>query len=238
MKELFAELLSEIAAFYEKRVKGKPNDWGYEFLYNPESACRKETKILLLTINPQAEEKRVIVDTPCPIQHAFWSNQFKIRNQLHCLFHELKKIVEPSSKDSDELFASKHIIASSVVPFRTHFSRDITPDMWMFSRYLWSRVFKAWEPALIIAVGYEAYNFVGAFFGFQYRALPENIPKQDEIKKIKPRWIQFAKSDSSRITLAGFPHFSRFHTFTKNSEHNALACSFLREVCENSLEIQ
>jgi len=145
MKELFAALLPEIADFYISRLKGKAEyDWGYEFLYNPEEACRKETKILLLTINPHAGEKPVFVDTPCPVKHALWSSEYKIKPQMLRLFKELKKIVEPFSEESDELFVSKHVIASSVVPFKTHSSREITPDMRMFSRYLWGRVFREW----------------------------------------------------------------------------------------------
>ena len=238
MRELFDNLFNDIKFFYEKRVKDNPDDWGYEFLYNPEAACRKETKILLLTINPQAGKKRPPVDTPCPEEHAFFlqDNEFKIKNQLFCLFRELKKVIEPSSEDSEvniTNFASNHVIASSAVPFRTKSSGEITTDMWMFSRYLWSRIFKEWEPVLIIAVGYEAYNFVGAYFGFQYGALPE-IPTNTE-KAIVPRWIQFEKNDRTHITLAGFPHFSRYPAFTKNYDPSSPACSFLREVCGNSL---
>ena len=234
MKELFARLLPEIADFYAKWQKSGPEyDWGYEFLYNPEDACRRETKILLMTINPQADARRVIVTTPCPAEHALWDGAFKMQKQLLRLFEELRNIVAPSGTDSVKEFASHHIIASSAVPFRTHSAGEISPDMWMFSRYLWGRVFKEWEPRLILTVGYEAYKFLGAFFGFRYKPLPENRPGNGTT--IGNRWIQFEKDDGSRITLAGFPHFSYFPAFSRNYDHNSPAYLFLRTVCENSL---
>ena len=237
MKKMFADLLPDIASFYTSRLKGKPAyDWGYEFLYNPEAACRKETKILLMTINPQAGERQVIVDTPCPARHAFWCGTFKIQHQLHSLFQELQRIVAPSSTDAVQDFASQHVIASSAVPFRTHSSGEITPDMWMFSRYLWGRIFQQWEPRLILTIGYEAYHFAGAFFGFHYRALPEN--PSDAGKTPGNRWMRFEKNGKAQITLAGFPHFSRYPAFPQTYDHNSPACAFLREVCASGLKKQ
>jgi hypothetical protein len=231
MKTLFAGLLREIRDFYTSRLQGDPKyDGGYEFLYNPEEACRKETKILLLTINPQAGGTRMMVETPCPERHALWSGEYKIRPQLLRLFQELRKNLAPSGGDDEEAFASTRVIASSAVPFRTHSAGDISPDMWMFSRYLWGRVFAEWEPRLILTVGYEAYRFAGAFFGFRYRALPEQPP--DAGKAIAPRWMRFAKNGTTPVTLAGFPHFSRFPVFSADPDSPARA--FVREVCDSA----
>jgi len=234
MKDQFTGLLSEIAGFYKRWPEGNSvYAGGYEFLYNPESACRKETKILLMTINPRAGTEQVTVLTPCPEEHAFWTSEYNMDEQIHNLFKELKKLVDPHGQGNEKDFASQHVIASSAVPFRTHNTKQITPDMWRFSRYLWGRVFQVWEPRLVLALGLDAYEFLEIFWSFKYSALPET-PQEPE-KRVRNRWIQFAKPDGQRITLAGFPHFSRFHAFPKNYTQHSPACSFLREVCASSL---
>ena len=235
MKDLFAGLLPEIAAFYTERLQGNPDyAGGYEFLYNPEAACCKETKILLLTINPQEGEQQIMVKEPCQKTHGFWQEgEFKIKAQLWNLFEELRKNLAPHSRESAETFASNQVIASSAVPYRTHDANVITQDMWMFSRYLWGRIWAAWEPRLIIAMGLGAYHFAGSYFGFRYRALPERLCPGTG-NNPDNRWIQFEKPDGQRITLAGFPHFSRYPAFPQNYHPDSPACEFLREVCLNS----
>ena len=240
MKDLLQSLLSEIHAFYDSI----PYRWGYEFLYNTGEACRTETKILLLTINPKADPKKKypIPETPWhTAEHAFWApgNEFKIRKQLHGLFHELNQALalgghnqcSDAQLDARE-FAVKHVIAASAVPYRTVGAGDISTEMWMFSRYLWRRILDAWEPRLIVAVGHEAYDFMGQILGCAYRAEKEHsLPAH--VQTVHNTWIQFQRPDENRITLAGFPHFARFPAFSENAGQYSASCDFLRELCRN-----
>ena len=101
----------------------------------------------------------------------------------------------------------------------------------MFSRYLWGRIFKTWEPRLIVAIGHEAYSFAGEFFGYAYRAEKEHpLPAHRENRYNK--WMQFTRPDGKRITLAGFPHFAYNPAFTDKDGQYPASCDFLREVCK------
>ncbi len=148
-----------------EKLKGNPGKWGFNLTYSPEDTWNEKTKILVLTINPKANQTRIIPESPFPDEHDFFreGNPFKIRKPVQGLFWELSNIYQPNESDEPLKksleFASNNIAMASFVPWRSEKSGEITESQWDFAeREIWKPLFDIWEPELIIQIGRQPFN--------------------------------------------------------------------------------
>lgn len=217
-----AENLKTIFQDVFTRLRADLGKGGFNLAYSPEATWSENTKILILTINPQLNAtdgtpKPEIPDTPYPESHAFFDpdNKFRIKRPVQGLLWELARLYEPGGQ-GDPLqqardFAMRHVAMASFAPWRTVNQTELSESQWAFAaKELWGRVFAIWQPELIVAIGTQPFIRTRELFRndeIKYgekriRDFQEQPQKLKKGLKLKHVLISRLK----RIDLAGLPH--------------------------------
>lgn len=140
------ELKRLATAIYEK-MRAFPSNYGFHFSYSPERCWRPDTKILILTTNPQAMDTRgkpvkIVPDSPWPKINDFFddANAFRLKRPVQALCYELSRLAGDSAYkdrcpvDAARYFADDHAVIASFAPFRTENANQIDGAMLDFSK--------------------------------------------------------------------------------------------------------
>lgn len=166
---------------------------GFHFGYSPEDSWRPDTKVLLLTLNPQARDTTtnrnslIIPDSPWPEKNAFLDpgNPFDIKRDILLIFAEIARHmadrdIKISYEDAKlQEFVDTQMVLASYVPFRTNSKADIAPPMWDFAKNnYWNRILELWQPELIIAVGADPFAGMKTLYSEMGWVVPKKAPQE------------------------------------------------------------
>ena len=178
----------------------RDKSWGFHFTYSPEKSWRDDTKVLLLTINPQSwdmetnSNKLFIPNSIWPDNNDFFAPpDFKIRKPILTLLREIaihKKIMGVKGAEQLEKniilnsFVDENVVIASFVPFRTpsSTSRYLPNSMKQFSEEkYWNKILQIWRPNLIITIGGIPFDGIQNIFEktLNQRPEPEEKPGSD-----------------------------------------------------------
>ena len=130
LKNVCEKIFKEMA---QKNRELGEKSYGFHFTYSPEKSWRPDTKVLILTLNPQSwnvqerRHKTVIPSSPWPKDHDYLDreNIFPAKNDILAILSELGRAwtgreLEASCEDEAlRTFVDEHAVLASYVPFRT-----------------------------------------------------------------------------------------------------------------------
>lgn len=194
MNEKTAELRNVCEEIFKDMRKfdaeHREESWGFHFGYSTKDSWRADTRVLFLTLNPQArnmktnKNKLKIPDSPWEKKNAFLDpdNPFGIKMDALLIFAEIARHmadktikVEYEDKKLRE-FVDTQMVLASYVPFRTNAKPVAKSPMWDFAKTCyWNKILKIWQPELIIAVGSDPFSGIKALYsemGWEVRDTP------------------------------------------------------------------
>lgn len=159
----------------QKNTELGEKSYGFHFTYSPEKSWRPDTKVLLLTLNPQSwdgrerRHKPIIPSSPWPGSNAFLDRKksFPVKNDILTILAELGRAWTGRELEADcedealQKFVDDNVVLASYVPFRTPSGRpkDLPREMKRFAKEnYWNRILPAWQPELVIATGTFPFN--------------------------------------------------------------------------------
>lgn len=162
-KDIFQEMTRENEELGEK-------SYGFHFTYSPEKSWRPDTRVLVLTLNPQSwdvKERRhetVLPSSPWPEKNEYLDreNIFPVKNDILTILAAIGRswtgqALAASCEDAElKKFVDDNVVLASYVPFRTPSGRpkDLPAEMKQFAKeHYWNRILPVWQPELVIATG-------------------------------------------------------------------------------------
>ena len=162
-EEIFKDMEQKNTGLGEK-------SYGFHFTYSPEKSWRPDTRVLLLTLNPQswdARERRhktILPSSPWPKDNDYLDreNIFPLKNDILTILAEIgrsrtgQKLAASCEDGELKQFVDGNVVLASYVPFRTPSGspKDLPREMKRFAKeHYWNRILPVWQPELVIATG-------------------------------------------------------------------------------------
>lgn len=227
LKSVCEEIFKDMRKF---DAEHRRESWGFHFGYSIEDSWSPDTKVLFLTLNPQARDtetkknKPIIPDSPWAEKNAFLDpdNPFGIKMDTLLIFAEIARHmadktikVEYEDKKLQE-FVDTQMVLASYVPFRTNAKPAPKSPMWDFAKTCyWNKILKIWQPELIIAVGSDPFAGMKALYSEMGWEVPKNTPREPvsdyhtkgyETKGYFQSCICSDASSGKQTLLLGVPH--------------------------------
>lgn len=192
LKKVCKEIFKDMA---QKNTELGEKSYGFHFTYSPEKSWRPDTKVLLLTINPQSKDVRTnqdtpfVPETPWPKDNDFFrpNNKFDIKNRILTILAEIashklgQKVGAACENETLKNFVNDNVVLASYVPFRTRSTGkdSLTQEMMDFAQEkYWSKILNIWHPELIIATGNIPFDNLIGFYQRMQWSVPKPIRKE------------------------------------------------------------
>lgn len=207
------QLFDATVARIEKVYHALRHTWGWRFLYTARSTLLSNNGILFLGLNPagliepsqeSCEQGNAYLDEKWgEEQH----NQLQVQVQL---FYRL--IAEATNRDATALM--RNSLAANFCPFcaASYAELNEPSQSLTFSYELWSLIFPALEPKVVVTMGNEVRRNIDTLLLSMGSVIVDERYLDTGWGKIKYR-LANVTSGNREILLVGLPHLSRFRIF-------------------------
>lgn len=237
LKKVCEEIFKDME---QKNTELGEKSYGFHFTYSPEKSWRSNTRVLLLTLNPQSwdvrerRHKTIVPSSPWPKDNDYLDreNIFLVKNDILTILAAIGRSwtgreLKASCEDAElKKFVDGNVVLASYVPFRTPSGspKDLPREMKRFAKeQYWNRILPVWQPELVIATGRFPFDGIHSILekaSGQKAAMEERKVSEYQAPETGPRCrgkyrvCNFTFPSGKNTRLLGVPHpAARFGLF-------------------------
>ncbi|PKL17126.1 MAG: hypothetical protein CVV49_12745 [Spirochaetae bacterium HGW-Spirochaetae-5] len=217
---LFNSLITEIKTEY----KTNPNNFGWRFIVTSKETLEKNNGIALITLNPGGSVERKDHSTGscengCAYLSEIWAGgsvpgESTLQKQFQLLYREIAYQI----KADDYINVMESSLCGYFIPFRSPDIKSLKEKKHCieFSKNIWTKILSARQYKVIICIDRVTYKNIDKILGeMSYIRIKES--DFDTGWGSYKATVSKYKTENGIVTLARFPHLSRFSIFRKDA---------------------
>jgi len=217
---LFNSIITEIKTEY----KTNPNNFGWRFLTTSKSTLEKNNGIALITLNPggsvdRKDHSSESCENGCAYLTEIWKGEnapgkSKLQEQFQLLYLEIADQINAV----DYIKAMESSLCGYFIPFRSPSIKLLKEkkNCIEFSKNIWRKILSAGQFKVIICIDRVTYKNIDKILR-EMDAVKINESELDTGWGNYKATVSKYKIDKGIITLARFPHLSRFSIFGRDA---------------------
>jgi len=228
---LFNKTISLIKAEY----KTNPNNLGWRFLVTSEKTMEQNNGILFLTLNPGGDvERKDHSSASCEKGAAYFTENWSgalpgesvLQKQVQYLFKEIADRI----KENDFRKVLENSLCAYFIPFRSRNIKSLKgkKETEEFAKRIWKEILKELQFKVIMCIDRDTYKYVETI-------IEDMGYKHIKGKELETGWGHYKAAVSKYrtpggiVTLARFPHLSRFTIFGRPASEKHIA-TIIKEI--------